>query len=210
MKSQKNQTGYFNYVLAMDCETTGLNFSGDDPSDGHQAVSWGIIVADTVTFKPVEELYVEIKWNPVSIQSRKLDPKFGTHAEKIHGLSFKHLEENGMDEEEAVLLIANMIIKYWGTDNAIATLGHNVATFDMPFLRALFRRVGVPLKFANRHFDSCSLGAGTVGSFTSNALFETMGNDEREDHNALDDCKMSLGSFRTIKTLWTDMVGLET
>lgn len=210
MKSQKEQTGYFQYVLAMDCETTGLNFGGNDPSDGHQAVSWGIIVADTVTFKPVEELYVEIKWNANSIQSHKTDPEFGKTAEGIHGLTRSHLTQNGVSEEEAVIQIANMIVKYWGTDNAIATLGHNVATFDMPFLRSMFQRVGVPLKFANRHFDSCSLGVGTVGSFTSNALFETMGNEERQHHNSLDDCVMSLGAFRTIKRLWTDMVGLET
>lgn len=210
MKSQKEQKGYFKHVLAMDCETTGLNFSGDDPSDGHQSVSWGIIVADTTTFEPIEELYVEIDWNPVSIQSHKINPTFGQKAEQIHGLTRSHLRDNGVSEEEAVLQIANIIIKYWGPDNAIATLGHNVATFDMPFLRSLFRRVGVPLKFANRHFDSCSLGVGTVGSFTSNALFETMGNEQRTKHNALDDCKMSLNSFAVIKRLWTDIVGLET
>lgn len=210
MKSQTDQKGFFKHVLAMDCETTGLNFSGDDPSDGHQPISWGIIVADTVTYEPVEELYLEIKWNPTSIRSRKVDPKFGKKAEEIHGLTKTYLDENGVDEEEAVLQIATLIIKYWGPSNAIATLGHNVATFDIPFLRAMFCRHDVPLKFTNRHFDSNSLGLGTVGAFTSNALFDTMGFDERSDHNALDDCRMSLESFHIIKKLWTDMVGLET
>ena len=210
MKSQTNQKGYFKHVLAADCETTGLNFGGDDPSDGHQAISWGFIVADTTTFEPIEELYLEIKWNPVSIQSRKKDPKFGEKAEQIHGLTQTYLNGNAISEEEAVIQIANLIIKYWGPNNVICMLGHNVATFDMPFLRSLFRRHDVPLRFANRHFDSCSLGVGTVGSFTSDALFETMGNSSREDHNALDDCRMSLDTFRVIKKLWTDMVGLET
>lgn len=210
MKKQTKQTGYFKHILAGDCETTGLNFSGDDPSDGHQAVSWGLIVADSVTFEPIDQLYVEIKWNPVSIQSRKLDPSFGKRAEEIHGLTKSHLDKNGVSEEEAVLQMANLIIKYWGTNNAISMLGHNVATFDMPFLRDLFRRQEVPLRFANRHCDSHSLGMGTVGSFTSNALFETMGNPDRADHNALDDCQQALKSFNVVKKLWTDMVGLET
>jgi len=210
MKSQTKQNGFFKHVLAMDSETTGLDFRADDPSDGHQPISWGIIVADTVTFEPIEELYLEIKWNAISIQSRKKDPTFGKKAEEIHGLTKSHLDENGVTEEEAVIQIANLIIKYWGPNNAIATLGHNVATFDMPFLRAMFRRHDIPLRFTNRHFDSNSLGLGTVGAFTSNSLFDTMGFDERTDHNALDDCKMSLDSFRIIKKLWTDMVGLET
>jgi DNA polymerase III epsilon subunit-like protein len=210
MKNQSNQKAYFKHVLAVDCETTGLTFGSDDPSDGHQAVSWGLVVADSQSFEPIEELYVEVQWNPVSIQSRKKDPKFGTYAEKIHGLSQSYLKKNGVPELEAVSQIANLILKYWGPTNAISTLGHNVATFDMPFLRAMFHRHNVDMRFANRHMDSFSLGVGTVGAFDSNNLFETMGNSDRTDHNALDDCKMALDAFHLVKKLWTVKVGLET
>ncbi len=202
--------GFFEYLLAIDCETTGLNLNGDDASKGHQAISWGAIVADAATFKPVEELYVEIQWNEFSKAARVADPKFGTFAETIHGLSFDYLEKNGMSEADAVEKLGNLIVKYWGFENSIRTLGHNVHLFDMPFLRAMFRRHDISLKFGNRHYCSSALGFGTVGSFNSDDLFETMGFEKRAEHNALDDARMSLESFRIIKTLWKSKVGLMT
>jgi len=202
----KKQAGYFEKILAIDAETTGLDFNNDDPSNGHQAVSWGIVVADTTTLKPVEELYVEIKWNQESKQRRMDDPRFGKKAESIHGLTFEYLEEHGMEEKDAVLAIANLIIKYWGPTNRINCLGHNVHVFDVPFLKSLFRRHKLDVLFSSRHCDSNSVGFTTVGAYTSNALFETMGFDPRDSHNALEDAKMSLESCRQISVLWKEMI----
>lgn len=215
MSSPSNKPrGYFQYLLAIDCETTGLCFSNDSPvhnpktGEYHQAVSWGIIVADAKTLTPIDEVYVEIKWNDNSIKQRNKTPSFGKKAETIHKLTQNHLEINGVSEEEAVVTIANIIVKYWGTDNNIVTLGHNVHTFDMPFLRDLFRRNGVPLKFANRHYDTNSVGFITVGAFNSDDLFNTMGMEARGTHNALDDAKMALESARRIRLLWDAEVGV--
>ena len=129
----KKLKGSFEFILAIDFETTGLCFSGDIDA-GHQAVSAGLIVADASTFKPIEELYCEIKWNEQSKATRKLDPNFGVKAEGIHGLTFDYLEKNGITEEEAVTKILNLIIKYWGVKNAPRLLGHNVHLFDYKFL----------------------------------------------------------------------------
>src|SRR5271167_1552797 len=90
--------GHFNYLLAMDSETTGLCVNEDDPTfnlkknEFHQSVSWGLIVADASTLKPIEKLYVEIKWNEKSKAQRKANAKFGVHAEGVHGLTFDYLE----------------------------------------------------------------------------------------------------------------------
>ncbi len=90
--TQAKQVGYSRFILPMDCETTGL-YKGDDPSIGHQCVSWGMIVADTETLQPVEELYVEIKFNEHSLAARDKDSSFGEYAaNKIHGLTYEHLE----------------------------------------------------------------------------------------------------------------------
>lgn len=201
-------TGYFEKLLAMDCETTGLDWNGDDPSNGHQAVSWGFIVADGKTLKPIEELYVEIKWNDESKAARKADPEFGKEAGRIHGLTYDYLEQNGVTEEEAVVLIANMIIKYWGPTCLIKALGHNVQMFDIPFLRAMFKRHGIVLPLGSRHYDSNSAGFIAVGSYTSDALFDTMGFDSRDSHNALEDTRMSLESCRRIRLIWDAKVGV--
>jgi len=200
--------GYFEKLLAMDCETTGLDWDGDNPSNGHQAVSWGFIVADGKTLKPIEELYVEIKWNDASKAARKLDPQFGVAAANIHGLTYDHLEKNGISEEEAVVKIANLIIKYWGPTTLIKALGHNVHMFDVPFLRDLFRRHDIELPLGGRHYDSNSVGFITTGAYISDALFDTMGFDSRDSHDALEDARMALESCRRIRVLWDSKVGV--
>lgn len=199
--------GEFKFILAMDCETTGLAMNADDASAGHQAISWGLIVADAKTFKPIDEKYVEIKWNADMKAKRAADPGFGKKAETIHGLSYDYLDANGIDEEQAVLEIGQWIFKYWGT-TSIRTLGHNVHLFDMPFFRAMFRRYEVKLSFGNRHYDTNSLGFGTTGAFNSDDLFTTMGFEKRDEHNALEDAKMSLGVYQITKKLWKSKIGL--
>lgn len=203
-----NPKGYFEKILALDCETTGLNWKDDNPSIGHQAVSWGIIVADARTLKPIEELYLEIKWNNESRAAKKKDPSFGVSAAAIHKLTFEYLEKNGITEEDAVVQMANIIIKHWGPTSQVKTLGHNVHMFDLPFLRAMFRRHLIELPIGSRHYDSNSVGFATVGAYTSDGLFETMGFDSRGSHNALDDAHMALDSCRLIRELWNQKIGL--
>lgn len=209
MATQKGKPkGYFQHVLAIDCETTGLCYNNDSPvynpqtGERHQTVSWGIIVADALTLKPVEELYVEIKWNEESKKQRKINPEFGKSAEKIHGLTRSYLNKNGIDEEEAVLKIGELVLKYWGPTVCVRTLGHNVHLFDLLFLRDMFDRHGIKLNHGNRHYDTNSAGFLTFGTWNSNDLFSVVGFEERKDHNALDDAKMALESARIIRMLF--------
>jgi DNA polymerase III epsilon subunit-like protein len=205
--NKKFPTGYFERILAIDCETTGLNFNGSDPSIGHQPISWGMVVTDANTLRPIEELYVEIKWNDISKQARKEDSNFGKRAEEIHGLTYGYLEKNGISEEEAVMQIGGMILKYWGPEVCIHTLGHNIHTFDVPFLRAMFLRYNIPLKFGSRHVDTSSIGWATFGTFTSDELFNLIGFDSREKHNALQDVKMAIEAVRQVKTIFKSVLG---
>ena len=211
----KKKEGSIQYVLNVDCETTGICFKSDNPvfddkhGERHQTVSWGVVVADAVTLQPIEELYVEIKWNETSIAAREKNPNFGKVAERVHGLTREYLDEHGMTEEEAVVKIANLILKYWGPKNGIHTLGHNVITFDLPFLRDLFKRQGVVLKTGNRHFCTNSIGWGTFGSVTSDELFELVGCDARGAHNALDDALMSLKAARVIRGIFQKFINGE-
>lgn len=209
MATQKGKPrGSFDYMLAIDCETTGLCLNYETPvanpktGERHQAISWGIIVADAKTLKPIEKLYIEVKWNKASKAQRKEDSSFGTKAEQIHGLDFQYLEKNGVTEEEAVIQIGNLIVKYWGPTVSIRTLGHNVHLFDLPFLRDLFERMGVPLSFGNRHYDTNSIGFATLGTFNSDDLFEAVGFEKRGDHNALTDAEQALEATRIIRTIF--------
>lgn len=213
MTSPKDKPkGYFEHLLAIDCETTGLCFSDESPvynpktGERHQTVSWGIIVANATTLKPVEELYVEIKWNEESKKQRANNPEFGKGAEKVHGLTFEYLEKNGVTEEEAVVQIANLILKYWGPTVSVKTLGHNVHLFDRAFLLDLMTRHGVDLTFGNRHMDTQTAGFITFGTFTSDELFERVGFEKRGDHNSLDDAKMALESARIIRLIFQSAI----
>lgn len=212
--------GYFKYALAVDCETTGLcfkNYNHDenpvhnpDTGERHQAISWGFLIVNVEDMVIMEELYLEVKWNEISLQQRLENPNFGKSAEKVHGLTIPYLEENGIAEEDAVVKIGELVLKYFGSDNAIKLFGHNVHLFDLAFLRDLFKRYNINLKFGNRHYDSNSLALGTVGAWNSDDLFETFGFDTRGNHNALDDIKMTVDVFKNIKQLWEAKVGLVT
>lgn len=202
--------GSFDFLLGMDCETTGLCTNNETPvfndkGERHQTVSWGFVVANVQTLRPIEKLYLEIKWNDKSKAQREANPEFGLKAESIHGLTYDHLEQNGITEEEAVLQIGNLIVKHWGNTN-IRTLGHNVHTFDLPFLRDIMTRHGVHFAFGNRHYDTNSIGFATFGTFNSDDLFELIGFEHREEHNALTDAEQALETTRVIRTIFQQAI----
>ena len=192
--------GYFEKVLAIDCETTGLAINQDDPSfnpstgEEYQSVSWGLIVADAATLKPIEDMYIEIQHNGVA--------KWDDRAQKIHGLSRDHLAKNGFTESEAVEAIGSLIMKYWGPTVSIRCLGHNVATFDIWFLKRLFRRHDIELRFGSRHIDTSTVGFVNWQTFNSDDLFDAVGFDQRDKHNALDDARMALDAARITRLLF--------
>lgn len=205
MTKKLNQKGYFEYLLAIDVETSGffrneLNSCNSEDGRYYQPVSVGLVVLDSLTLESLEELYVEIKWDEKSI--------WDAGAEKIHGLSKEYLNINGIDEFQAVEKIANLIFKYWGANQSVNCLGHNVHLFDYKFLIAMLERHGINLRKANRHVDTSSIGFATMVTWTSDQLFQTIGFDKRKEHNALDDVKMSIEVLRVVRKLWKSKIGL--
>lgn len=205
MTENKKPRGYFDYFLAIDCETSGMSFGTDDPSINtktgqvYQSVSWGLVVVDATTLKTVEELYIEIKWDGES--------EWDKRAEKVHGLSLAYLEENGMTSEEAVVAIAGLILKYWGPDVPVCLAGHNVQTFDMFFLKRLLRSQGIEIKFGNRHIDTNSIGFGVYQTYNSDDLFDVVGCAKRDKHNALDDARNVVRVIRVTRSLANECFG---
>lgn len=201
IKNEKPR-GYFEHVLAIDFETSGLFFSSENDNpcfnrntgEYYQPVSCGIIVANASTLTSIEKLYLEIQWDGKSLWSEK--------AESVHGLSKAYLKKNGITKQEAVVQIANLILKYWGPDNNIQLLGHNVHLFDAVFLDHLMQSEEIPLRMANRHVDTYSAGFATFGTFNSDDLFEAVGFEKRKDHNALTDAEQALETARIIRTIF--------
>lgn len=203
MSTQKKPRGYIELVLFVDAETSGLSFNGIDPTinpdtgETFQAVSFGLVVASAKTLEPIEKLYVEIKWNGESTWSKE--------AEKVHGLSLAYLEENGVTEEDAVVEIAELILKYWGPESPVCLGGHNVATFDKFFLDRLLRKHGIAMRFGSKTIDTNAIGFATFGTHNSDDLFSVVGLPDRdpEKHNALTDAENALHAVRTVRQLFT-------
>lgn len=185
--------------LAMDCETSGMNTTGI-PSEGYQMVSIAMIVSDTKTYKELDTLYIEIKWNGKS--------GWNTKAESIHGMTKEYLEEYGVDEEEAVVQIVEFLMKHFDLNKAIVLAGHNAASFDVHFIKDLLKRFDVTgVRFAHRIIDTFSLGLVALGANDSDELFDKLGFQKRKAHNALVDIQYTLRAIRLIKKIFD--IGME-
>lgn len=189
-------SGWFDKFLAIDCETSGLNFDHSNPdiTDGYQSISWGMIVSDLKTMKPIDELYVEIQWDGVS--------KWHHKAERTHGLSREYLAKHGMTGEEAAITIAQFIATHFDVEDTIICMGHNVARFDIPFLKKLLLAHDFPFSFSHRCIDSSALAVGTIGTFTSQELFDYLGIPRGDVHNALEDIRATLKACRMIRKMF--------
>ena len=197
--SSKYRRGQFDFILAIDTETSGYNKENGnyavskDGTKEYQVVSAGISIASRKTLKPIENLYVEIKFNDRF--------QWDMGAEKVHGLSREYLEKNGIEESEAVVKIAELILKYWGPTKQINFCGCNVG-FDICFLQRMFERHGIELNISGRHIDVTTLGLVLYDTFNSDELFEAVGLPPREKHDSMEDCLYALKTAQISKKLF--------
>jgi DNA polymerase III epsilon subunit-like protein len=196
------------FGLMIDWETTGADF-GQDSSINYQGISFGAIVFDLQTFEPVEELYREIKFNAEKY-------KWTDSAEKIHGLSREHLAEKGVDSEEALADLIEMMIKYWppgffattGVEptSKVLLAGHNKG-FDMDFTNQLFVDNGMEIAFHHVGLDTTMIAFATIGEYKSDIVFNLLGGVNKRDlHNALEDARATLTVLRTVRQVF--MIGM--
>lgn len=197
----KKRPALFDLTLAIDAETSGIAFGSVDPTydvnsgEAFQALSFGLIVANVHTLQPIDELYVEIKFDGENYT-------WSEGAQRVHGMSREYLEANGLPRPEAAQKIVTFIEKYFGPISQIrkiCLLGHNVATFDRYFLIDLLQSIDAVPQFGNRHIDTFSLGVVVLSAFSSDELFDTLGMvRDPENHNALQDAKYALKAARMI------------
>lgn len=192
-------------IIAMDCETSGMNWNSgksqynESIAHGYQAVSWGFVISSPDDFKPIDKLYLEIKWNGTS--------KWDNKAESIHGLTKEYLEENGVNEEDAVVTILEFFMEYLDITKPLYFLGQNVTTFDVPFFKDLLYRYNIKdIKIGQRHFDTFALAAGTIMKYDSESIFKKLGMKGRGAHNSLQDAENALETYRRINMAWNKMI----
>jgi hypothetical protein len=193
------------HSLFIDWETTGADFDQgyDHTFEKYQGISLGLVVADNETLEEVDSKYVLIKWNP------KYEWTAG--AEKVHGLTQEFLEENGVDQEEALADIIEFMLPYFG-DSVFSPLeapegsakvclgGHNI-DFDIAATQALFKLFGLKLHVHHVKLETSGASFIAIGEYRSNVVFEFFNGEVRGKHNALDDARLALGAARGIKQL---------
>jgi len=192
------------FGLCIDWETSGADW-GKDSSINYQGLSFGAIVFNTETFEEIESLHVYVKFKEESY-------KWSLEAEKIHGMTKEFLEINGVDQEEAAVMLAELILKYWGTSTKVMLAGHNTE-FDRRFTNQLLNSIGIEfsvekettldswIQLHHVTIDTSSAGFVAFGLYKSDLLFEKVGFAEREKHNALTDARQTLLTCKTIREL---------
>jgi hypothetical protein len=192
------------FGLCLDWETSGAAF-GEDSSKIYQGLSFGAIVFNTKTFEPVEEMYRVIQFDETKW-------KWSDDAQKIHGMSKEHTIENGVSAEQAAADLLEMIFKYFGTGK-VMFLGHN-PEFDRRFTNQLLNNINIEFSVERTQpqmegwcqvhhvmLDTSALGFITLGLFKSDLLFDSLGFEERGEHNALQDAMQTLQTCQAIRQL---------
>jgi hypothetical protein len=194
------------YGLCLDWETSGSTWGGDS-SIKYQGLSFGAIIFDAKTFKPVEKLYREIQFEPTKYE-------WNMGAQAIHGLTQEYLLEHGVTQQEAAIDLASLILKYFGDakEARVMFMGHN-PEFDRLFTNQLLNVIELEFSI-NRStnfegwiqmhhvmLDTSALGFITLGLYKSDLLFEKIGFAERADHNALTDAEQTLETCAVIREI---------
>ena len=192
-KNSVARSGYFDYLCVVDTETSGLSYNTLDPSTGFQIVSIGAIIVNANTLEELDSIYLECQWNGES--------SWSPGAEKVHGLSREYLEQNALPEAEFIATFAEWLYTYYPPDGdanqrSAKFAGQNIRSFDHYFIKNLFTKYQLPLRTGSRFVDTSSLGYAVFGCYDSNELFRLIGHDDRKEHNALDDARMSLDVIR--------------
>ena len=199
------------HALCIDWETSGAVFGGDSSKE-YQGVAFGAVVFNTKTFEVIETLYRMVKFDETKF-------KWSEEAEKIHGLSREHLEQNGVSQEEAAMDLLDLILKYWGPTNKVMFLGHN-PEFDRRFTNQLTMSVNIEfsvektpnevdghIQLHHVMLDTSAAGFITMGLFKSDLLFDAVGLEERGEHNALDDALYTVATCQRIRLLIDTALG---
>lgn len=170
-------------ILVVDTETGGL-----DPVS-ESILSLGACVLDTDSGEVEDKFYVLIHEDPIIANPKAL---------AVNGLSIEDIQEHGVSPSVAITMLGEFMRKHGLRKPMLA--GHNIAGFDMGFIRRLYKQAGVKfLPFDYHVLDTMSVavllrafGHLPVERVTLDNLCQHFGINIRDggegaQHNALED-----------------------
>lgn len=152
--------------VSLHVETTGINFDGPEVSSGHDIVSMGMVVCDS-QFNILGE---DIFYNSDADASA---------SEQYHGISNKFLTKYGVNEEELFNQMIGFLSTHMDLYYPIKIIGHNAASFTIPFLKDLMARQEANLRISTNVIDTFSvLVVATGRDFTLQDILGAFPSDE--------------------------------
>jgi len=187
--------------LAVHIDTTGINYDGDDPSEGYEIVAICLMVCN----EDFDILHTGTFYNA------SVDDGMLKASERYHGITSAVMEEVGLPEEEFVAEFVSFIVEHYmeEVDTPIKCLGHNVATFTIPFLQnRLLNKYELPIKFSSNVLDTYSVLVPTVGDITLGQMIGIFGeeNDTDEYSSTCYKCRLFVNIFKRVKQIWKKKV----
>jgi len=189
----------FNFLCAIDCETTGL-----DP-EIHELIQIAILPLDS-EIKPINVMPFYIVLKPDCPEL--IDPK----AMKINKLT-KAINTYGLDREKAKDLLGEWVVKLgmgvnkFGTAKTITPLGHNYA-FDKAFM-IKWLGVGLYNEYFHPHYRDTLTVASFIDDYTAwraedvpfgkkdlTWVADKVGYKRKGAHDALQDCVTTANAYR--------------
>lgn len=167
-------------ILVVDTETGGLDPANDS------ILSLGACVLDTETGEIVDRFYSLVHESHIVAHPKAL---------AVNGLSVEHIMEHGATPGTVVTLLNDFMRKNGLKKPTLA--GHNIAGFDMGFIRRLYKQANVTwLPFDYHVLDTMSIavmlrfyGHLPVEKVSLDCLCQHFGIviRESEEHNSLED-----------------------
>lgn len=189
------------YYLSVHVETTGINNTVDEPVfKNNNIICLAAVVCEKKTFKPVDEIVLFI------------DHGIDDTGSRWHGITPEFLEQEGVDEETAVVDFSNFILQYFDPDGSIIAMGQNVHSFVLPFVKDLLYRNEVYICFSSNSLDVFSVTVPTIGETTIKELIELFGDVDKlepsyqqQEYACLLKAKTFVEVFRKIDKTWTKL-----
>jgi len=182
-------------IIVLDVETGGFDSTTDS------ILSLGAVVLD-------DDGTIVDSFHTL-IQEEEINANEG--ALKVNGLTIERLREQGLSPRMTVTLFTEFIRRN-SLPSRPTLAGHNIAGFDMGFIRRLYRLAGARMSFDYHVLDTMSaalllkwagrLPVANVKLDTLIKHFDIVGR-EGEEHNALEDATLTAKLLVALRDMFT-------
>lgn len=141
-----------NYVIFFDFETGGLCSKEKKAFYDVPIVELALVVIDMYTLNIVEQVSL------IAQPDYKEGLEYSAKAIETHKITLEMQRENGVDIKEIYKKTVEMFKKYKNPKQMVTLGGHNIMSYDMPFMRNMFEYFGDDVdNYVRYYYDTLSM-----------------------------------------------------